>query len=165
MTETRKCLVCHFENPFHATKCERCNAPLRVGETMKLSDKQADETVQERIDTSGQRLPRGTLALYLIGRGQPLMVDANYDVSLGRFAPGQANPSVDLTKYHAGLLGVSRMHAVIHPSGNGYSIEDLNSTNGTWVNETKLTPGTPHPLKSGDQVRLGQLVMYISFTA
>lgn len=52
----------------------------------------------------------------------------------------------------------STRHAEIAPSfdGNGYQVTDLDSTNGTFVNEQRLPPSTPYPLKAGDVIRVGQ---------
>lgn len=40
-------------------------------------------------------------------------------------------------------------------SGNGYQVTDLNSTNGTFVNEQRLTANMPHPLNANDVLRIG----------
>jgi len=47
----------------------------------------------------------------------------------------------------------SSRHARIHGQGNAVVIEDLNSTNGTYLNEELLE--TPRPLHPGDRVRIG----------
>jgi len=47
----------------------------------------------------------------------------------------------------------SLRHARIHEQGNVVVIEDLNSTNGTYLNEELLQ--TPRPLHPGDRVRIG----------
>ncbi|HLH61324.1 MAG TPA: FHA domain-containing protein [Ktedonobacteraceae bacterium] len=49
----------------------------------------------------------------------------------------------------------SSHHAIIRPAGQGYSITDLGSTNGTFVNERKLSPNTPATLNPGDKIRIG----------
>jgi predicted component of type VI protein secretion system len=51
----------------------------------------------------------------------------------------------------------SSRHAEIAPAygGNGYQITDLNSTNGTFVNEQRLAPNAPRPLNAGDVIRIG----------
>ena len=48
---------------------------------------------------------------------------------------------------------VSRRHAVVHLDGPRPVIEDLGSTNGTYVNGERLTG--PHELQLGDEVRFG----------
>jgi len=49
---------------------------------------------------------------------------------------------------------VSRYHAAIHCRGGRVEIEDLNSTNGTFVNGT---PVRASPLRSGDKVRIADV--------
>lgn len=49
---------------------------------------------------------------------------------------------------------VSRKHAVITMECGGYYIEDLDSTNGTFVNGSRLSPYEPVLMKEGDQVFL-----------
>jgi predicted component of type VI protein secretion system len=51
---------------------------------------------------------------------------------------------------------VSRRHAAIRVQGDGVSIEDLGSTNGTFVNDERIE-GT-RPLRDGDTVRFGNTV-------
>ena len=50
----------------------------------------------------------------------------------------------------------SGRHAEIRPDGQGYSIVDLGSTNGTFVNDQRLTAHIPRPLHSGDRIRIGK---------
>ena len=50
---------------------------------------------------------------------------------------------------------VSRRHAVLHDTpGRGPTIEDLGSTNGTYVNGRRVT--SARKLSSGDVVRIGE---------
>ena len=49
--------------------------------------------------------------------------------------------------------GVSRVHAMVYKDGTDCVIEDLNSTNGTWVNGKGLEPREPYILKEGDKIR------------
>ncbi|HJR80046.1 MAG TPA: FHA domain-containing protein [Anaerolineales bacterium] len=51
---------------------------------------------------------------------------------------------------------VSRRHARLIREGTGYALEDLGSSNGTFLNGERLT--ARRPLKSGDQIRLGQAI-------
>jgi hypothetical protein len=58
---------------------------------------------------------------------------------------------------------VSRRHAAIRDSGGSLAIEDLGSTNGTFVNGERITVVTV--LREGDSVRLGNTVWSIRSTA
>lgn len=48
---------------------------------------------------------------------------------------------------------VSRKHCRLKMYGEGFIIEDLGSTNGTWVNEQRIS--AQHQLRSGETIRLG----------
>jgi predicted component of type VI protein secretion system len=54
---------------------------------------------------------------------------------------------------------VSRRHAAIRDQGGSLAIEDLGSTNGTFVNGSRITAATV--LSDGDEVRLGNTVWSI----
>jgi hypothetical protein len=54
---------------------------------------------------------------------------------------------------------VSRRHAVIRPRDGGLEVEDLASTNGTYVNGQRIS--VPTPLTPGDQLRLGDTVLQV----
>ncbi|PJF41112.1 MAG: FHA domain-containing protein [Chloroflexi bacterium] len=161
MNKTRTCLVCQHENDYDATKCVHCGSPLRIGKTMRLSDEAVDQFFSNYVDEAVQLAP-GAVALYFVGRDQPEIINVHDSILLGRGnidVPGM----IDLNRLNAGLLGVSRRHALIKPSDGGYAIEDLDSTNGTWVNEQRIPHDTPQPLRSGDQIRLGHLIFFIQF--
>ena len=49
---------------------------------------------------------------------------------------------------------LSRQHARVFRSKGGFSVEDLDSTNGTFVNGERLPRGVEAPLHDGDQLRL-----------
>ena len=63
------------------------------------------------------------------------------------------DPNVDLT---IPSPAVSRRHARLIRQGEGYLLEDLGSSNGTFLNGVRLSE--QRALKSGDQIRLGQAI-------
>ncbi len=80
------------------------------------------------------------------------------EIVIGREDPvNNIFPDIDLTDHGGDEGGVSRRHARIYVRGEQLFIEDLNSTNYTYVNQEKLTPGQPHPLNNGDEIRLGKV--------
>ena len=55
----------------------------------------------------------------------------------------------------------SRQHAVIEFEDNKITIEDLNSSNGTFLNRNKIYPGQKMPLKANDMVQIGNIQMKV----
>ncbi len=55
----------------------------------------------------------------------------------------------------------SRQHAVIEFEDNKMTIEDLNSSNGTFLNRNKIYPGQKMPLKANDMVQIGNIQMKV----
>lgn len=57
-----------------------------------------------------------------------------------------------------GVIGfnkmISRSHCKFNQCGNRYTVTDLQSANGTYVNKVRLQPNQPFPIKDGDIVRL-----------
>lgn len=49
---------------------------------------------------------------------------------------------------------VSRKHAMLFEDNGGWYVDDLNSLNGTCVNGTKVVPGQPVKLRSGDEITM-----------
>jgi hypothetical protein len=105
-------------------------------------------------------VPGGAHATLVIERGDGPGTEfrLNNDESIiGRWdADNGIFPDVDLDAYDSDAK-VSRRHARILRSGNSYQIEDLGSTNGTYVNRgRRLLPGSPQPLNDGDEVIVGK---------
>lgn len=55
-------------------------------------------------------------------------------------------------------LGVSRRHAQLREVGDRYVIEDLNSTNGVFVDARRVTTAQVSP---GDEIKIGKFVLTI----
>lgn len=70
---------------------------------------------------------------------------------------GKAQADIDLGPYDAADAGISRQHARLLRQETNWLIEDLNSRNGTYVNNVRLTPGAPRPLKDGDIIRCSHM--------
>lgn len=78
-----------------------------------------------------------------------------YDRSLVGRESDSVKPEIDLADFGEG--GVSRRHAqIVRAEGQVY-VEDLSSSNGTFLNGERLQPGLQTPLKHQDEVRFGSL--------
>ncbi len=95
--------------------------------------------VESRLLEGEGGLPPGALLLPT-GERVPL---GEYIVSVGR----QQDCTIVL-----GDPNVSRRHAEVRPSGDGFVVVDLGSTNGTKVNGVRVAE---HVLHDGDEVRFG----------
>ncbi len=78
------------------------------------------------------------------------------DNLIGRWDPDSGSfPEVDMENDDPEAR-ISRKHALIK-FGTGLTIEDIGSLNGTFVNRgQRLEPGTPVPLKDGDEIIVGK---------
>jgi pSer/pThr/pTyr-binding forkhead associated (FHA) protein len=70
-------------------------------------------------------------------------------------------PEVDLTPHGGEDGGVSRRHARLLVEGGQYFVEDLNSTNFTFVNKQKVAPKSRHLLNDGDEIRCGRVALVL----
>jgi hypothetical protein len=169
--DNKFCGVCQHLNAATASQCEQCGYPLvpllaspRGGPSTDPVEVRAAEvptTPQPAIEIPD--LQRGDgLVLVVRGYDEPIFVRGE-SITLGRYDPGSIHPTIDLTPFNAGAWGVSRQHAHIVQQDNLYLLEDLNSTNGTWINQQRLPPGKRQGLQSGDTLQLGQLILTVYF--
>ncbi|HEX4951718.1 MAG TPA: protein kinase [Blastocatellia bacterium] len=106
-----------------------------------------------------QRGQRNTARLIVLGTNEiaaQIPLDAEGELLIGRPDPQNGViPAVDLSRFDK-VGGVSRRHARIITRGQQFIIEDLGSSNGTFINDKiRLGPSVQHVLQSGDLVRLG----------
>lgn len=107
-----------------------------------------------------QDRPAKGQARLVIERGEAADTEfllAGDESNIGRWdADNGIFPDVDLDA-HDPDAKVSRRHARIIYRNNAYLIEDLGSTNGTFVNRgRRLLPGNPQPLNEGDEIIVGK---------
>lgn len=70
------------------------------------------------------------------------------------FVIGKQYDGVD---YHLGDRGVSRRHLEIRKEGRRYEAVDLSSTNGTWLNGSKIEAGEAYEIKQGDVLKIANI--------
>ncbi len=99
------------------------------------------------------------------GRGDATLTDGGPTPSLVVQVAGQTQVfSTDFTAGRQGSLAVSDEHASNHHArfqfahGSWY-VEDLNSTNGTWLNGRRMF--SAQRLKKNDKVRIGHTVILV----
>lgn len=83
----------------------------------------------------------------------------NLPLNLAVIHIGKSNdripPDVDVSGFPNSEI-VSRIHADIRVEGDAFYIEDVGSSNGTYINNLPLLPGNRHRLRAGDRIALGK---------
>jgi multimeric flavodoxin WrbA len=96
----------------------------------------------------------------LVVTGAPIPFPKKNEVLIGRAKPGVVPPpDLDLVPHGGDQMGVSRSHAKITRGPDAWMLDDLNSTNGTFLNGVQVLPGRPVPVHTGDVVRFGSLTL------
>ncbi len=143
-----KCKECQMENIEGALFCEECGAQLEAAGEMK--------------DSASGPAAAGTVLVLTSPDGSRVDIPAKDEVVIGREDPiSEVFPDVDLTGLGGMEQGVSRKHAVIHRAAAGCTVEDMGSTNGTYVNKKRIQPHVPQAIKPGDEVRFGKLALSV----
>lgn len=110
-------------------------APVRAPQkpSRRARSKKGSRLVVDEGPLSGTVVPLGTTPI-TIGRAQDstLVLDDDY---------------------------ASTNHCRIYSAGGDWIVEDLNSTNGTWLNKTRIT--RPTVLPNGVPLRIGRTVMQV----
>lgn len=149
--------------------CTRCGVYLPTGGTLSTTPLPTDELPQPSthleteapVDTPRQTIR--TLEIQIVDSGRVIRVPASSELFLGREDPThRIFPDIDLTPDGGLEKGVSRRHAKIFFQGEECYIEDVGSANGTFLNDRRLTPYLPYPLKTGDQIQIGQLRLQVN---
>jgi pSer/pThr/pTyr-binding forkhead associated (FHA) protein len=160
------CQHCQHRNPADMLKCEHCGTLLKsdTATTVHLTNLPGEIAAMAQPEHTD--LLADGLSLYIAGEVRPLNIRGKDEIILGRHTGGEQLPTfIDLKPYNASMLGVSRQHAKIARHSNAYTIEDLGSTNGTWLNEEPLSAHSPFALRNGDQLRLGRMILFAYFAA
>jgi serine/threonine-protein kinase len=117
---------------------------------------------ESQLDRSTQVILREQVTLgprlCIAGTGALLTLSSDEETVVGRSSPySERVPDIDLGAHGGGQAGVSRAHARLTFKDDEWCVEDLNSTNGTCVNDQPLTPGQPMALHDGDVLQFGSL--------
>lgn len=179
----KRCQACATENLEGSQYCDECGARLNarkansgslhkqiseapyyqsanvtsVGIPQFAEEKDAKEDAHKSLEHPVNPHLRATLVIERgagVGAEFNLTADESY---IGRWdADNGIFPDVDLDAYDTEAK-VSRRHARIICNNGSYLIEDLGSTNGTYINRgRRLIPGNPQRLNDGDEIIVGK---------
>ena len=109
------------------------------------------------------KIPVGSKPRLIVLRGQRQNVE--YQIYDGDNYIGRADDkAVDLDledQEPPDRIWSSRQHAVIAFESGSMTIEDLNSTNGTYLNRTRIEPGKKIPLSVSDVIQIGTVQLKV----
>ena len=128
--DSTPCPRCGRLNKPRARFCAACGTPLAAPPSAKLLISSPHRSWEQRVD----KLP----------------------LRIGRRDPRQNHfPELDLAEHDRGIA--SRHHATIQRDGDFYTITDLGSTNGTYLNGALITARLPQRLRQGDRIKIGEV--------
>lgn len=156
------CPECHQSNRMGVLICEHCGADL-YEVLLERVPTRALSNFQTREFNNGTVSPSSNpLVAYVNGYEHPLAIQRRSGLIVGRGAPDEGI-DLDLTPYGAQDCGVSRRHARFDAQSAQPTLSDLNSTNGVFINEARITANQAYIIKSGDELKLGRLLLRLYF--
>jgi hypothetical protein len=164
-TEQRRCRTCNSILTGDLGICLMC------GTIVKPSANETTHRVSHSSEPSSELIVRGSSVVpdyavitLLVDNEQLILPQSDY-VMLGRVHSQltTVQATIDLSRFHAQDLGVSRQHARIDQEDNAVYIMDLGSTNGTFLNNEPLPSYEKQVLHNGDIIRLGRLEITVQF--
>lgn len=177
-----KCTACGTTNSEGSQFCDECGNSLKSANNSEVQIKQVEYIEKPAVQLANvtsigipliidenkfndnvsleRKNDSNNGARLVIERG--VSVGSEFQIGLGESYIGRWDadngifPDVDLD-VHDPEAKVSRRHARIKFADGQYVIEDLGSTNGTFVNRgRRLIPGNPHILSDGDEIIVGK---------
>jgi hypothetical protein len=139
------CPECGFQSPATATYCSRCGALL-------ARDTGGETTMSLDLEIEGEDAEAGSGAL----RGPALVVRSGGGIAGQTFHPGDGqtligrSPECDI---FLDDVTVSRRHAELVKEGDTFTIRDLGSLNGTYVNRRRIESTV---LEDDDELQIGK---------
>ncbi|MGC9004665.1 MAG: FHA domain-containing protein [bacterium] len=131
-----ECPICHFLNPPGEKFCQDCG--FLLGSEAGEWEKPAEEKPQALLISSDGKE-------YALKEGENLV---------GR-------ESADILLFYD--KSVSRKHALIIIEGDKCYVQDLGSTNGTFLNGIRLSPGARTPIYDGDSLAFADTTFRFSY--
>jgi len=128
--------------------CPKCGATLHPIDLPPIPS--VEDSRPKAKTASGPR--------FVLDNGTEIIFPPKAELSIGRADTlNDEYPDVDLGAHKGAQLGVSRLHARLYQRGEAWVVEDVGSTNGTFLNGRRIAHGEETLLREGDRIRCGQL--------
>jgi pSer/pThr/pTyr-binding forkhead associated (FHA) protein len=172
-----RCPICRAENLSAGVSCAHCHADLSVDKSeerptqrthpklvLVCPEPKAPDPQEARLTDHGiASIPDSpntpSMHSYRLKVVRGLRASAEYQLYPGANVIGRSDDrpvDIDLRDQEPlDRIWASRRHAVVTLAGRELLVEDLNSTNGTYVNRHRVEPGSSLPLKTDDIIQIG----------
>ncbi len=144
------CNNCGHRNPEGANFCSSCGAPLAdpaaTDTTVTFMPGELETDLEEEVHISPEELEGGRGVLIVRrgpNAGSKFFLDSD-ETHVGR------HPESDI---FLDDITVSRRHAEIRRADGGFTLQDVGSLNGTYVNRERVEDAE---LRSGDEIQIGK---------
>jgi pSer/pThr/pTyr-binding forkhead associated (FHA) protein len=167
------CTVCGTQNPDDARFCAQCGNRLQAPPAAPEGDPSGESTATisigatDKAETSDRQLnPVDAAAVDALPTGHALLVVQRGPGSGSRFLLDQDVVSAGRhpdSEIFLDDVTVSRRHAEFHRQGDSFTVSDVGSLNGTYVNRDRIDRVR---LNDGDEVQIGKfrLVFFSAHT-
>ncbi len=164
------CTVCGTQNPDEARFCAQCGNRLVAPASAPDGSGESTATIAigaDKIETSDRQLnPVDAAAVDALPSGHALLVVQRGPGSGSRFLLDQDVVSAGRhpdSEIFLDDVTVSRRHAEFHRQGDSFTVSDVGSLNGTYVNRDRIDRVQ---LNDGDEVQIGKfrLVFFAGHT-
>jgi pSer/pThr/pTyr-binding forkhead associated (FHA) protein len=157
------CTVCGTQNPDDARFCAQCGNRLQSVPPAPLGEPSGESTATisigtaDKAETSDSQLnPVDAAAVDALPSGHALLVVQRGPGSGSRFLLDQDVVSAGRhpdSEIFLDDVTVSRRHAEFHREGDSFTVSDVGSLNGTYVNRDRIDRVR---LNDGDEVQIGK---------
>lgn len=137
-------------------------APAPVAEVVETPPPPAEAPAAPApTEAAPAKLPAGAQPRLVVIRGQKIGAEYLIYPDLNFIGRADDKPvDIDLEDQEPpDRVWCSRQHALITFEDDVVTLEDLNSSNGTFVNRTRVYPGQKRPLNVGDTIQIGNVQM------
>jgi len=172
------CTACGKQNPDDARFCSQCGTRLVTADAPPAAPPQesaGESTATISIGMGGDKVETSDRQLNAVDAAAVDALPAGHALLVVQRGPGSGSRFLlDADVVNAGRhpdseiflddVTVSRRHAEFHRTGDSFTVSDVGSLNGTYVNRDRIDRVQ---LKDGDEVQIGKyrLVFFAGHTA
>ena len=161
------CPSCSSSNLPGTLFCVQCGTYLPSGgplRTEPLPEHEEGRSARPRLDESSSEVLMKpiNIEVVVINTERKLLLSTEQEILVGRLDAAHCIfPELDMTPDGGLEQGVSRRHARIYAREGTCFVEDLDSTNGTFLNDERVTPYLPYAFKNGDILTFGTMRLQV----